>query len=217
MSTFIGDHPGKVSAIEPLSDVDTNRGGLRSPAGRAHLTVALHKLERLDQAKGLLYAATHGQVVDAHVLHHTAGVHDEQSPDGGITLQTKCFLLRKINGKLNSFHFPFCAVIHQTHYKYTISVWGVLNTPEGDAWTLQQNSVVSRNLLVEVRQQGDVDVAQTSSLTGHCDTGAWIHLEYYVFELQSKAEVGNYFTWRATLALNLNEWMKVTPQMRIRS
>lgn len=109
---FIDDHPEKVSAIEPLLDVDTNRGGLRSPAGRTHLTVALHKLERLDQAKGLLYAATHGQVVDAHVLHHTAGVHDEQSPDGEITLQTKCFLLRKINGKLNSFHFPFCAVIH---------------------------------------------------------------------------------------------------------
>lgn len=64
-----------------------------------------------------------------------------------------------------------------------------MNTPEGDAWTLQQNSVVSGNLLVEVRQQGDVDVAQTSSLTRHCDTGALIPLEYYVFELQSKAEL----------------------------
>lgn len=47
-----------------------------------------------------------------------------------------------------------------------------MNTPEGDAWTLQQHSVVSRNLLVEVRKQGDVNVAQTSSLTGHNDIGA---------------------------------------------
>lgn len=109
---FIDDHPENVSAIEPLLDVDTNRGGLRSPAGWTHLTVGLHKLERLHQAKGLLYAPTHRQVVDAHVFHHTAGVDDEQSPDGEITLETKCFLLRKMNSKLNSFHFPFCAIIH---------------------------------------------------------------------------------------------------------
>lgn len=72
--------------IEPLLDVDTDRGGLRSPAGRTHLTVGLHKLERLHQAKGLLYAAAHGQVVDAQVFHHPAGVDDEQAPDGEITL-----------------------------------------------------------------------------------------------------------------------------------
>lgn len=132
---FIDDHPENVSAIEPLWDVDTNRGGLRSPAGRTHLTMGLHKLERLHQAKGLLYAPTHGQVVDAHVFHHTAGVDDEQSPDWEITLQTKCFLLRKMNGKLNSIHFLFCAFIHlqkkcrqrERHYKYTISMWGVLS------------------------------------------------------------------------------------------
>lgn len=60
----------------------TNRRGLRSPAGRTHLTVGLHKLECLHQAKGLLHAPTHGQVVDAHVFDHTTGVNNEQSPDG---------------------------------------------------------------------------------------------------------------------------------------
>ncbi len=42
-----------------------------------------------------------------------------------------------------------------------------MDPPQSDAWTLQQHPVVSGDLLVEVRQQGDVDVAQTSSLTKH--------------------------------------------------
>lgn len=59
-------------------------------------------------------------------------------------------------------------------------MWGVMkdtagiscvdmNLPEGDAWTLQQHTVVFRDLLSQVWQQGDVNVAQTSSLTtqGH--------------------------------------------------
>ena len=41
----------------------------------------------------------------------------------------------------------------------------MMDIPECDAWTLQQDSIVSRHLLVEVWQQRDVDVAQTSSLT----------------------------------------------------
>lgn len=40
-----------------------------------------------------------------------------------------------------------------------------MSPPQCNAWTLQQHPVVSRDLLVEVGQQGDVDVAQTSSLT----------------------------------------------------
>lgn len=60
----------------------TNRRRLRSPAGRTHLTVGLHKLECLHQAKGLFYASTHGKVVDAHVFHNTTGVDNEQSSDG---------------------------------------------------------------------------------------------------------------------------------------
>lgn len=55
----------------------TDRRGLWSPAGRTHLTVGLHKLECLHQAKGFLYASTHGQVVDANVFHHTTGVDNE--------------------------------------------------------------------------------------------------------------------------------------------
>lgn len=45
-----------------------------------------------------------------------------------------------------------------------------MNPPEGDAWTLQQHAVVSRDLLSQVWQQWDVNVAQTSSLTEHKDT-----------------------------------------------
>lgn len=55
----------------------TDRRGLWSPAGRTHLTVGLHKLECLHQAKGFLYAPTHGKVVDANVFHHTTGVDNE--------------------------------------------------------------------------------------------------------------------------------------------
>lgn len=43
----------------------------------------------------------------------------------------------------------------------------IVNVPQCDAWTLQQHAVVSGDLLGEVRQQRDVDVAQTSSLTKH--------------------------------------------------
>lgn len=43
----------------------------------------------------------------------------------------------------------------------------VMDPPQCDAGTLQQHAVVSGDLLVEVGQQGDVDVAQTSSLTKH--------------------------------------------------
>ena len=43
----------------------------------------------------------------------------------------------------------------------------VVNVPQCDARTLQQHAVVSGDLLGEVRQQRDVDVAQTSSLTKH--------------------------------------------------
>lgn len=40
-----------------------------------------------------------------------------------------------------------------------------MNLPQCNARTLQQHPIVSRDLLVEVGQQGDVDVAQASSLT----------------------------------------------------
>ena len=40
-----------------------------------------------------------------------------------------------------------------------------MTVPQCDAWILQQHPVVSWYLFVEVREQGDVDVAQTSSLT----------------------------------------------------
>lgn len=62
--------------------VETDRRGLRSPAGRTHLTVGFHELECLHQPKGLLYGTAHRQVVDAHVFHHAAGVDNEQSPGG---------------------------------------------------------------------------------------------------------------------------------------
>lgn len=55
-----------------------------------------------------------------------------------------------------------------------------MNPPEGNAWTLQQHSVVLRNLLGEVRQQGDVNVAQTSSLTEHDIMGASVTFDNYV-------------------------------------
>lgn len=51
------------------------------------------------------------------------------------------------------------------------------NPPEGNAWTLQQHSVVSRDLLGEVRQQRDVNVPQSSSLTEHDIMGASITLD----------------------------------------
>lgn len=74
--------------ITPPTDEDTIRGqeshrwGLGVPAGRTHLTVGLHKLECFHQAKGLLYAPAHRQVIDAHVPHHTVRVDDEQAPEG---------------------------------------------------------------------------------------------------------------------------------------
>lgn len=55
-----------------------------------------------------------------------------------------------------------------------------VNPPEGNSWTLQQHSIVSRDLLGEVRQQGDVNVAQTSSLTEHDILGASITFDNYV-------------------------------------
>lgn len=60
----------------------THRWGLRSPAGRAHLAVGLHKLERLHQTKGLLYTTAHWQVVHTQVLHHSVRIDDEQAPGG---------------------------------------------------------------------------------------------------------------------------------------
>lgn len=46
----------------------------------------------------------------------------------------------------------------------------ITNLPQCNAWILQQHPIVSGDLLVEVGQQGDVDVAQASSLTKHHDT-----------------------------------------------
>lgn len=44
--------------------------------------MGLHKLEGLDEAKGLLHAAAHWQVIHTHVLHHTIGVDDKKAPVG---------------------------------------------------------------------------------------------------------------------------------------
>lgn len=54
-----------------------------------------------------------------------------------------------------------------------------MNLPEGDAWTLQQHAVVSRDLLSQVWQQRDVNVAQPSSLTEHKDIMASVTLVNY--------------------------------------
>lgn len=71
---------------EPLqtgSEVEgTHRWGLWGPAGRTHLAVGLHKLERLHQTKSLFYTTAHRQVVHTHVSHHAGWIDDEQAPEG---------------------------------------------------------------------------------------------------------------------------------------
>lgn len=65
-----------------INNEDTHCWGVGGPAGRTHLTMGLHELERLHQAKGLFDTPAHWKVVHAHVLHHAAGVDDEQAPEG---------------------------------------------------------------------------------------------------------------------------------------
>lgn len=59
----------------------THCWGVRGPAGRTHLAVGLHKLERLHQTKGFVYRTAHRQVVHTHVLHHTIWINDEQASE----------------------------------------------------------------------------------------------------------------------------------------
>lgn len=94
-----------------------------------------------------------------------------------------CWENRKIRVKLTaqSCSYPLGKSI-------TSKIWGAMkenagiscvdmNLPEGDAWTLQQYTVVSRDLLSQVWQQRDVNVAQTSSLTAQgYDGGASVTL-----------------------------------------
>lgn len=75
-----------------------------------------------------------------------------------------------------------------------------MNVPECDAWTLQQHSVVSRDLLVEVRQQRDVNVAQTPSLTEHNDIiGVLITFDNYLFDYLRSDPECNSWTIKGTI------------------
>lgn len=77
-----------------------------------------------------------------------------------------------------------------------------MNLPEGDAWTLQQHAVVSRDLLSQVWQQGDVNVAQTSSLTEHKDimgpSVTWVNYQTHDATADHWG-VGGYYTFRGVL------------------
>lgn len=65
-----------------VSEVErTHRWGLGGPAGRTHLTVGLHKLEGLHQAKRLFNTTAHRKVVHTHVSHHTVGINDKQASE----------------------------------------------------------------------------------------------------------------------------------------
>lgn len=61
---------------------NTHCWGLGGPAGRAHLSVSLNKLECLHQAKSLLYTAADWQVIHTHVFHHPIWIDNEQTPAG---------------------------------------------------------------------------------------------------------------------------------------
>lgn len=42
-----------------------------------------------------------------------------------------------------------------------------MNSPQSNSWTVQQHTIVSGDLLVEIWEQRDVDISQASSLTKH--------------------------------------------------
>lgn len=75
--TLFGEH------LEMLSEIErTHRWGIGGPAGRTHLTVRLHKLERLHDTKRLFYTTAHWKVVHTHVFHNTVWINDKQAPEG---------------------------------------------------------------------------------------------------------------------------------------
>ena len=80
----------------------------------------LHKLEGLDEPQRLVYAATHGEIIDGHLPHHSLGVNNEQACTCGC------------------------------ENAYTLVTDTMTPTSEGDARLLYEHPVVPGNVLVEV-------------------------------------------------------------------